>query len=199
MDDGAAIAARSSSNSPTCLDRGFLAPMIQSRIALFIAFVCGVLMTQLPEYAGQYEQRLGGAVDELSAIVAQFDRESAAQGMSEKGGIERLHQNPDVFVQQRGDQMSEISARLARLQALQQMLKTSGPAERFGLIVTHYDSSIASRAFQSFQPAVPVSAEAFILGLIGFVAGGGIVHATGYSVKRTAARYRRPHPKTIRS
>lgn len=173
--------------------------MIQRRIALFIALLCSLLMTQLPEYAGQYEQRLGGAIDELRAIIAQFDRDSAAQGLNEQGGIERLRQNTDVFVQQRGDQMADISARLARLEAVQQMLKTSGPAERLELIATHYDPGIAARALQSFQPAVPVSTEAFILGFIGFLAGGGLVHAAGYSIKQTSARLRRQRPIAIRS
>ena len=172
--------------------------MMVRRLALFFAMLCGLAMTQLPEYAEQYQQRLGGAIDELSAIVARFDRDSADQGLSEQGGIERLETNPDEFVRQRGTQMSEISARLQRLKDLQNMLQGNGAASRLAILVTHYDSNIAARAFDSFQPAVPVSLEALVLGLIGFIGGGGAVHAAGYSFKRTAGRFHRGQRKNLR-
>ncbi|MDR3462624.1 MAG: DUF2937 family protein [Beijerinckiaceae bacterium] len=168
--------------------------MMVRRLALFFAMLCGLMMTQVPEFAEQYQQRLGGAIDELSAIVARFDSDSAAQGLTEDGGIERLLANSDEFVRQRGTQMREISARLVRLQDVQQMLRNHGPAERLVILATHYDSSIAARAFESFQPAVPVSAEAFVLGLIGFIGGGGAVHAAGYSFKRKLGRRPRKIP-----
>ena len=38
----------------------------------------GVVLSQFPEYAQQYTQRLGGAVDELRIITEDFDR--AADG-----------------------------------------------------------------------------------------------------------------------
>jgi hypothetical protein len=162
--------------------------MMVRRLALFFAMLCGLVMTQLPEYAEQYQQRLGGAIDELSAIVARFDRDSADQGLTEQGGIQRLLENSDEFVRQRGTQMMEISARLLRLQEVQKMLRSSGPAGRLVILATHYDSNIAARAFESFQPAIPVSAEAFVLGLIGFIGGGGAIHAAGYSFKRKLGR-----------
>ena len=162
--------------------------MMVRRLALFFAMLCGLAMTQLPEYAEQYQQRLGGAIDELTAIVARFDRDSADQGLTEQGGIQRLLENSDEFVRQRGTQMMEISARLLRLKEVQQMLRNSGPAGRFVILATRYDSNIAARAFESFQPAVPVSPEAFVLGLLGFIGGGGAVHAAGYTVKRRFGR-----------
>ena len=59
--------------------------MVFRRIALSFALIVGMAMTQLPEYAEQYRQRLGGAIDELSAIVARFDSDSSQQGLTEQG------------------------------------------------------------------------------------------------------------------
>ena len=39
-------------------------------------------LSQFPEFSQQYVQRLGGAVDELSRFVAEFDADAAAVGMT---------------------------------------------------------------------------------------------------------------------
>jgi hypothetical protein len=153
--------------------------MVFRRIALSFALIVGMAMTQLPEYAEQYRQRLGGAIDELSAIVARFDSDSQQQGLTEQGGIDRLHANTDPFVQQRGTQMQALSVRLQRLSATQKQMQTDSPVGRLGTLATHYDAMVASRALQSFEPAVPVSVEALVLGLMGFVFGGGLIHVVG--------------------
>ena len=43
--------------------------------------VAAVTTSQLPEFAQQYRQRLGGAVDELRTIVQRFDADAQAAGM----------------------------------------------------------------------------------------------------------------------
>jgi len=40
----------------------------------------GLTLSQFPEYAQQYVQRLGGAVDELRIIVEDFDRAPPRRG-----------------------------------------------------------------------------------------------------------------------
>lgn len=162
--------------------------MILRRLALFLALLFGGAMTQLPEYAEQYRQRLGGAIDELSAVVASFDSDSQQIGLTEQGGIDRLLANGDPFVQQRGTRMRETIARLQRLVQTQKDMDREGPVARLGTLATHYDSMIASRALQSFEPAVPTSAEALVLGAIGFVFGGGLVHLAGRPFRRRSGR-----------
>ena len=162
--------------------------MIVRRLALFFALIVGLAMTQMPEYVEQYRQRLGGAIDELSAVVARFDSDSQQQGLTEQGGIDRLRGNSDTFVQQRGTQMQDIVARLQRLVETQKELEGDGPVGRLGVLATHYDGMIASRAYQSFQPAVPVSIEAFVLGAIGFIFGGSIIHLAGRPFRKRQDR-----------
>ena len=167
--------------------------MVFRRIALFFALIVGMAMTQLPEYAEQYRQRLGGAIDELSAIVARFDSDSQQQGLTEQGGIDRLQANTDPFVQQRGSQMQALVARLQRLSATQKQMQTDSPVGRLGTLATHYDPMVASRALQSFEPAVPVSVEALVLGLLGFVFGGSLIHIVGRPFRKT----RRPRERAM--
>ena len=47
--------------------------MILRYFALAVALAAGLVTSQLPEFSQQYRQRLGGAIDELSRILADFD------------------------------------------------------------------------------------------------------------------------------
>ena len=158
--------------------------MIFRRIAFFIAALCGLAMTQLPEFVEQYRQRLGGAIDELAAVVARFDSDSAQHGLTQSAGIDRLHANGDKFVRERGDEIQDDIARLANLRKTQAAFKSEGPIARIATFATHYDQRIARGAYNDFEPAVPTSPEALALGLFGFVFGGGVIHLTGHQVRR---------------
>lgn len=158
--------------------------MLVRRVALFFALLFGFGFTQLPEFVEQYRQRLGGAIDELAANVARFDSDSAQAGLTESGGIDRLRANSDRLAQERGDQMQENVDRLQSLRETQQQFRSDGPVARLWTFATHYDQRIARGAYGDFEPAVPTSLEAFLLGLIGFVFGGGVVHMAGWPLRR---------------
>lgn len=162
--------------------------MILRRLALFLALLFGAGATQMPEFVEQYRQRLGGAIDELAANIARFDSDSAQQGLTETGGIDRLRANPDPFVQERGDQMQDNVKRLETLRDTQATFRSEGPVARLTTFATHYDNRIARGAWSDFAPAVPVSAEAFVLGLLGFLIGGGAVHVAGRPFRRRRLR-----------
>lgn len=162
--------------------------MIVRRLALFFAVLFAFAMTQFPEFVEQYRQRLGGAIDELAANVARFDSDSAQQDLTESGGIDRLRANKDRFVRQRGEQMQDNVARLEALRNTQAQFRGEGAVARLMTFVTHYDSRVARGAYGDFEPAVPASPEAFVLGILGFVFGGGIVHLTGHRFRRGRLR-----------
>lgn len=162
--------------------------MILRRLALFLALLFGVGATQVPEFVEQYRQRLGGAIDELAANIARFDSDSAQQGLTETGGIDRLRGNPDRFVQERGDQMQDNIKRLETLRDAQAAFRSEGPVARLTTFASHYDARVAHGAWSDFEPAVPTSGEAFVLGFLGFVIGGGAVHVAGRPFRRRRAR-----------
>ena len=170
--------------------------MILRRFATVVAVLMGFAATQLPEFVQQYRQRLGGAIDELSAIIARFDADSAQQGLTETSGIDRLHANPDPFVKQRGTQMQDNVVRLQNLRQTQTDFKSEGAFAQLGTFATRYDNTIAKGAFSTFQPAVPTTPEALGLGLFGFVFGGGVVHMTGRPLRRRLGARRGEMPST---
>jgi hypothetical protein len=148
--------------------------MLTSRLAVFFGALAALAASQIPEYAQQYRQRLGGAIDELQRIVAEFDADSARLGLTEDQGVARLSNDSDEFVRQRGVQMSEIVDRLQKLSHSNTAMAESGSIQRLATLATDFDPLIARRAYASYEPAFPVTSEGFVLAGLGFVAGSGI-------------------------
>ncbi|MEW6437470.1 MAG: DUF2937 family protein [Pseudomonadota bacterium] len=157
--------------------------MIINRITLFFAFVFGFASTQAPEFWQQYEQRLGGAIDELAAIVSQFDTEAGAQHLNEAQAVARLEADADPLAQGRGAEMQHLIDRLARLRKAQAAFNSPNVVSKWIALVETFDPTIAARAYEAYQPAVPTTPDGFISGLIGFVLGGGLVHLIGLPIR----------------
>ncbi|HTM76667.1 MAG TPA: DUF2937 family protein, partial [Devosia sp.] len=55
-------------------------------------------LSQFPEYAQQYTQRLGGAVDELRVITEDFDRAAQQGGLDRQQALIRYEASEDDFL-----------------------------------------------------------------------------------------------------
>jgi hypothetical protein len=160
--------------------------MIYRRLVLFFALLAGIAASQLPEFAQQYRQRLGGALDELKAIVQQFDSDGVAAGMDRESAIKRLTTDTDAFVRQRGTQMSETVARMQRLNRQAEGFAQAGPIARLPVMAKDFDPTIARRAYESFEPAAPLTWEGLITALGGFFAALFGLKLVGWPVRRAA-------------
>jgi hypothetical protein len=131
----------------------------------------GVALSQFPEYAQQYTQRLGGAVDELRAITVDFDAGATASGLTRTQALDRYAHSPDTFLAGRGQSMSGTFARYAQLSAALQEIRGAGPVERLRLLPAFLDTDVGERTLADFKPAVPVTMEGFLYAAAGFVGG----------------------------
>ena len=165
--------------------------MIIRRLALFFAMLSGIVTTQVPEYWQQYRQRLEGAIDELSAIVAQFDADNAAYDLTRQAGIVHLEASPDPLVKARGVQMQHIIQRLQRLRRADAAFNDKDLPDKWWTLAATFDPAIASRAYQTYQPAVPTTRDGFVAGLVGFVIGGALIHLLGLPIRYRHKIFRR--------
>ena len=140
-------------------------------LSILGGLVLGFGFAQFPEYAQQYEQRLGGAVDELRIIVDDFDRGAASFGLSRDDALLRYAASPDEFLQDRGLSMRMTIARYERLSADLMQLQSAGAIERAQLLPRYLDSDVGARALENFQPGVPATGEALAWGLMGMLIG----------------------------
>ena len=158
--------------------------MLARRFALAIGLLVAVCASQLPEYVQQYRQRLGGAVEELRRIVAQFDTEAQSQSLTRDQGIARLSGNPDPLVQARGTDMQTDVDRERRLEEQQQAFAVAGPISQYWVLVERLDPTLAGQAYAIFQPAVPLTPSGFIAGAVGLLAGWAGTHAIARPFRR---------------
>ena len=158
-------------------------PRIARTLGLAFGLMGGIVASQAPEYAQQYRQRLGGAVDELRRSVARFDADAQATGQSREAAIAQLRDNPQDLVRRRGDAMHADVDRLARLERQRQDFTTAGPFGRLGVLVRDADTDLARAAYRDFEPAMPVTSEGLIAALVGFVAGWAVSRLIGIPLR----------------
>jgi hypothetical protein len=131
----------------------------------------GLVLSQFPEYAQQYTQRLGGAVDELRIITAEFESAATAAGLTREDALARYAATNDDFIEGRGMSMAQTFRRYEALTATLAEIQGATGWERFTLMPKYLDSDIGERAMQNFQPGVPVTMEGFAYAGAGFLVG----------------------------
>ena len=136
-----------------------------------------LVVSQFPEYAQQYTQRLGGAVDELRVLTAEFDTAATEAGLSRTEALERYAATPDAFVAGRGLSMQATFVRYETLSATLAEIRGASGWERFTLLPRYLDSDIGRRTLEHYQSAVPVTMEGFAYAFGGFVLGYGALYA----------------------
>ncbi|MEP7241449.1 MAG: DUF2937 family protein [Devosia sp.] len=140
-------------------------------LSLVAGVALGLGFSQFPEFAQQYEQRLGGAVDELRTIVADFDSDAQRFGLTRQQALARYAISSDGFLVGRGLSMDRTLARYDRLSQSLADLGNAGPLERVAHLRDYFDGDVAARAWEAFKPAVPVTPEGIAWGLSGVVVG----------------------------
>lgn len=144
--------------------------MALSRILAMAMGLAGALgASQGPEFAQQYAQRLGGAIEELETVVARFDDGAAEAGLDRAGAIDRLEQNADDLVRRQGESARLAADRLETLRAKRQRMDAAGDLGRVVALVREADPQIARGTYETYRPAVPVTAEGALAAVLGFV------------------------------
>ena len=144
--------------------------MIKRTLLLATAGLSAVAFSQAPEFAQQYRQRLGGAVDELRRVVADFDRDAAAVGMDRDRAIASLRSDDTPLVQLRGASTAASVERYERLRAQQAAFEASGPLGRVEAVMRAPDRELVDATWASYEPAVPTTTAGAVTAAIGFVA-----------------------------
>lgn len=143
--------------------------MIVRTLALIGGLIGGGAASQFPEYAQQYTQRLGGAVDALGEVVADFDASAAAEGLTRDQALAQMHGTD--FIERRRADMTRTFDRFDQLQDDLAVLENSGPFMRAYHATRLTDDDVAQAALGSFEPAVPVNFSGIVFAGSGFSVG----------------------------
>ncbi|MFZ5962772.1 DUF2937 family protein [Thalassococcus sp. BH17M4-6] len=148
--------------------------MILRALTLAAGLTGAAGLSQFPAFSQQYQQRLGGAVDELSRVVAQFDGDAESVGLDRAAALADLA-GGGAFGAARSQSMADIIARHARLEADLAALEGAGPFMRARLAGHMGDPDIAARAWEAFEPSVPATFEGAVFAGTGFFGGWALV------------------------
>jgi len=140
-------------------------------LSLVGGLMLAVVLSQFPEYAQQYTQRLAGAVDELKTITGEFDRAAAAAGLSREAALARYRQSPDQFLAGRGVGMAATFQRYAELSSALVEIRGADALQRLQALPVYFDSDVGRRTLDDFKPAVPVTQEGLLYGGAGLLLG----------------------------
>jgi hypothetical protein len=177
--------------------------MIRAAMMIVAGLAGGATGAQAPEFAQQYAQRLGGALDEVRAFIARFDADAAREGLTRAVALARMDASSDPFVRRRAATMRETIARQAGLERQRMAIEGTGAFGRVGAVIRDFDAGVAARAWADYRPAVPLTGEGQLFALGGLGAGaliGGILglpmgrRQPKPSLNRLGARYRRGEP-----
>jgi Protein of unknown function (DUF2937) len=158
--------------------------MFTRRLAAAIGLLFALVGSQGPEFSQQYRQRLGGALDELKRVVAAFNADAAKQSITPVEAIARLEGNPDPLAQARGAAIESDIARRNKLQNAFDAMRDAGPVQRIGAMAADFDSAIGADTLQNFEPAVPVTSEALLVGALALVIGWGGTHVCAWPIRQ---------------
>lgn len=145
--------------------------MIGRLLALAIGLSTGLAASQGPEFAQQYRQRLGGAIDELRRVVTRFDDSAQASGLTREQAISRLATDAEPLVKRQADATAEVAERLTRLERQRQEFAQAGPFGRLLVMVRDADPGLARATYLDYEPAWPATSEGLVAGALGFTAG----------------------------
>lgn len=109
--------------------------------------VGGIGLSQAPAFTQAYLQRLGGHIDEARRTVAR---------------IEHGEMLPWLSASDRAEAVAELSLRVAELEASQRAILDAHPLLQPLIMLRRVDMDIATRAFESFTPALPLDTVSLI-------------------------------------
>lgn len=146
-----------------------------------INFCGGAVMlvgaSQFPEFSQQYVQRLGGAVDELRLVAADFDKSAQSVELTREEALASMTGNE--FQKARRTDMIRSFKRLYRLESDLIMLEDANAITRLRHALRLSDTGIVARAWDAYRPAVPVDFDGLVFALGGFFAGFGLLGGLG--------------------
>lgn len=138
--------------------------------ALLLAFLGAAALSQAPEFAQQYIQRVAGAVDELRDFVEGFDADAGAAGVSREEALQAYAASGE-FLSLQGVRTADTINRFERLDRHLVELRRANEYERTLLIAEQHDLPLLRATAQDYVPAMPLTMAGAIHAGVGFALG----------------------------
>ena len=139
-----------------------------------------LLFAQLPVFIAQYQQRLGGHVDELRRLVEKYKAYAAGNNRSLEEYINIHLQSSVMEFVSTGQLMTDNVARFNELSSALDEITRSGGLVKLFMFFKNIDMEIYRGTMKNFVPGITFSSDAILYGIIGLI----IFMALYYLIKR---------------
>lgn len=130
-----------------------------------------VAFSQLPEFAQQYAQRLGGAISELRVIVTDFDRDAANSQLTREDALDQMLGSPTKFARDRGASMNRTITRYYLLARQKTGMEEADPLMRPLLMLQTPDANLVEGTWHDFRPGLQITTTGAVYAGIGALFG----------------------------
>jgi hypothetical protein len=161
----------------------------------FAALFGALASSQLPEFAQQYRQRLGGALDEMRQVVLAFEADANRNELTRTEALDRYRGSDQPFLRDQGVTAERTISRYEDLAEQEARLEAAPPLMRPVVVLSEPDSRVVRAAWSDYEPAMPVTAAGFVWAAIGFFLAGGFV-SLARQIFGAVRKWRRPQPQT---
>ncbi|WP_039020118.1 DUF2937 family protein [Halocynthiibacter namhaensis] len=140
------------------------------RVIAFAGGLAGAAgFSQFPEFSQQYLQRLGGAVEALEQVVADFDASAVAEGLSREAALDQMRGT--AFLERRRDDMQDTISRFTGLRGDLEALESRSAWGRAAAGWRFGDAELISDTSKAFRPGLPLTLEGAGFAGAGFLTG----------------------------
>lgn len=130
-------------------------------------------LSQYPEFSQQYIQRMGGQIEALSQVVADFDATALRSGLTRSQALDQMQGTQ--FIEDRRDDMMRTFLRHEILVDNFAHLQMASPLERMAMPHRLGDRELLQGTWSDYKPALPLTLSGAICAGVGFVGGAGVL------------------------
>ena len=145
--------------------------MFKNLMPLFAGLMLASGLSQFPEFAQQYTQRVGGAYVELRDIADGFRSDAAANDKTVEQAIAEYYAADSEFFQDRGKSIETILLRETYLAQHYSALTNGDSFSQLIEFTRARDVAIARDTFGIYKPALPLTLVGGAHAGLGFLAG----------------------------
>ncbi len=141
---------------------------LRSKGVTVVSALAGLAMfSQSPEFAQQYKQRLGGALEELRTVISDFDEDAKASEMNREEALQSMQTSEEQFSNDRALSVSRSIQRFENLGHQKFLMDAAHQLTRPLFVLQNPDPKLLKGAWADFEPAVPLNSAGGVYGGVG--------------------------------
>jgi hypothetical protein len=134
--------------------------------AIVFAVLVGFVVSQLPRFVQEYEQRLGGALQEASRQLEEFRRNAESSSLSFNEYVGRHLDSPDPALRATGRTIQNSVLRVSDLREQAQRLKDAGKFGKPAVLTRTYDAKLLRATWDQFAITATFDPAFGVVGLL---------------------------------